>query len=117
MDTADGMGGHAAGEVASSITISTIARYDVPQPPDRLAEILGHAVREANDAIRQRTEEDSATYSMGTTLTAMLWSGYSFTIAHIGDSPAYRLRGGQLRKITDDHSLGNLVAGRRLRSR
>ena len=108
---ADGMGGHAAGEVASSITISTIARYDVPQPPDRLAEILGHAVREANDAIRQRTEEDAATHNMGTTLTAMLWSGYSFAIAHIGDSRAYRLRDGQLRQITDDHSLRNLVAG------
>ncbi|MBO0804569.1 MAG: serine/threonine-protein phosphatase [Nocardiopsaceae bacterium] len=108
---ADGMGGHPAGEVASSITINTIAQYDILESPDRLAEVLGNAVHEANEAIRKRTEDDSSTCGMGTTLTAALWSGYSFAIAHIGDSRAYRLRDGRLHQITDDHSLGNLVAG------
>ncbi len=107
---ADGMGGHAAGEVASATAIAAVARYDVPQPPEQLAAILGTAVREANDAIRQRAEADSGTRGMGTTLTAALWSGLTFGLAHIGDSRAYRLRNGQLRQLTEDHSLDNLVA-------
>jgi PPM family protein phosphatase len=107
---ADGMGGHAAGEVASTTVITAIARYDGPEPPERLVTILSTAVREANDAIRHRTEDDPATRGMGTTLTAMLWSGQTFALAHIGDSRAYRLRNGQLQQLTEDHSLGNLVA-------
>ena len=47
---------------------------------------------------------------MGTTLTAMLFSGGRAALAHIGDSRAFRLRGGQLRQITEDHTIGNLVA-------
>ena len=107
---ADGMGGHAAGEVASATAITTIARYDTPEPPERLTGVLSTALREANNAIRQRTEDDPATRAMGTTLTAMLWSGHAFALAHIGDSRAYRLRNGQLCQLTEDHSLGNLVA-------
>ena len=50
------------------------------------------------------------TAGMGTTLTAMLFSGGRAALAHIGDSRAFRLRGGQLRQITEDHTIGNLVA-------
>jgi protein phosphatase len=107
---ADGMGGHAAGEIASTAVITTMARYDALQPPEQLVAILSTAVREANDAIRRRIEADPSTQGMGTTLTAMLWSGHTFALAHIGDSRAYRLRSGQFRQLTEDHSLGNLVA-------
>ncbi len=108
---ADGLGGHAAGEVASAAVITALSGYDVPAPAERLVEILGRAVREASTAIRQRTEADPALRTMGTTLTAMLWSGHTFALAHIGDSRAYLLRTGQLRQLTEDHALHNLVAG------
>jgi PPM family protein phosphatase len=108
---ADGMGGHAAGEVASATAITALSGYDAPAPAERLVEILGRAVREASTAIRLRTEADPALRTMGTTLTGMLWSGHTFALAHIGDSRAYLLRGGQLRQLTEDHALHNLVAG------
>jgi serine/threonine protein phosphatase PrpC len=107
---ADGMGGHVAGEVASTTVITTLAEYDTPTPPELLVESLGGAVREANTAIHRRTEGDPALRTMGTTLTAMLWSGHTFALAHIGDSRAYLLRGGRLRQLTEDHALHNLVA-------
>jgi PPM family protein phosphatase len=107
---ADGMGGHAAGEVASATAIHALVEYDVEVPPRRLVEILGIAVREANSAICRRIENDPDLQTMGTTLTAMLWSGHAFALAHIGDSRAYRLRNGYLRQLTEDHALHNLVA-------
>jgi serine/threonine protein phosphatase PrpC len=107
---ADGLGGHAAGEVASAIAITAIAPCDSAGPPEGLLPLLATAVRDANDAIRRRAEDDPATRGMGTTLTAMLWSGRAFALAHIGDSRAYRLRDGRLVQLTEDHSLGNLVA-------
>ncbi len=110
---ADGMGGHVAGEIASAAAITALAAYDAPADPARLIEILGTAVSDANAAIRRRTESDPALRSMGTTLTAMLWSGHAYALAHIGDSRAYLLRGGQLRQLTEDHALRNLVAGTR----
>jgi serine/threonine protein phosphatase PrpC len=108
---ADGMGGHAAGEVASATVITTLSSYDAPASAESLIEILSQAVREANTAIRQRTEADPALRTMGTTLTAMLWSGHAFALAHIGDSRAYLLRDGRLRQLTEDHAMHNLVAG------
>src|SRR5215831_16785230 len=106
---ADGMGGHAAGEVASATVIEALTQYDVEAAPGRLVEILGGGVRKTNDAIRRRTEDDPDLRTMGTTLTATLWSGHTFALAHIGDSRAYRLRSGQLRPLTEDHVLQNLV--------
>jgi PPM family protein phosphatase len=108
---ADGMGGHAAGEVASATVITALSGYDALAPTESLVEILSQAVREANTAIRQRTEADPALRTMGTTLTAMLWSGRAFALAHIGDSRAYLLRDGRFRQLTEDHALHNLVAG------
>ena len=107
---ADGMGGHVAGEIASAAAITALASYDTRADPADLAEILAAAVRQANAAIRRRAGADPALRGMGTTLTAMLWSGSTFGLAHIGDSRAYRFRGGQLRQLTEDHSLRNLVA-------
>ena len=107
---ADGMGGHAAGEVASAAVIESLRVYDTDVGADALVEVLGHAVKEANAEVARRAAEDPARLGMGTTLTAMLWSGNTAALAHIGDSRAFRLRDGQLRQITEDHVLGNLVS-------
>jgi serine/threonine protein phosphatase PrpC len=108
---ADGMGGHVAGEVASAVVIQSLRSHDVPASPADLVDILGHAAEEANAAIRRRVEADPALRTMGTTLTAMLWSGSSVAIVHIGDSRAYLLRDGRLHQITEDHTLGKLISG------
>ena len=107
---ADGMGGHAAGEVASAAVIESLRAHDGDVGADALVEVLGHAVTEANAEVARRAAEDPARFGMGTTLTAMLWSGDTAVLAHIGDSRAFRLRDGQLRQITEDHVLGNLVS-------
>jgi PPM family protein phosphatase len=110
---ADGLGGHVAGEIASAAAITAIAAYDTETDPARLVDVLADAVRAASTAIRQLTEASPEFRGMGTTLTAMLWSGPAYALAHIGDSRAYRLRGGQLRQLTEDHALSNLVAAAR----
>jgi PPM family protein phosphatase len=107
---ADGMGGHAAGEVASAAAIGSLRAHDAGVDPADLLEVLGHAVTEANAEVARRAAEDPARLGMGTTLTAMLWSGDRAALVHIGDSRAFRLRDGQLRQITEDHVLGNLVS-------
>jgi serine/threonine protein phosphatase PrpC len=107
---ADGMGGHAAGEIASAAVIESLRAHDQDVAADALLEVLGHAVTEGNEKIARRAAEDPARFGMGTTLTAMLWSGDTAVLAHIGDSRAFRLRDGQLRQITEDHVLGNLVS-------
>jgi protein phosphatase len=107
---ADGMGGHAAGEVASATVIESLRAHDTDVGAGALLEVLGHAVTKANVEVARRAAEDPARFGMGTTLTAMLWSGDTAALAHIGDSRAFRLRDGQLRRITEDHVLGNLVS-------
>src|SRR5215207_9111511 len=101
---ADGMGGHAAGEVASSATIEELVHVEsVGTDGDPLA-ALAAAVNAANSRIRQMVEEDPARQGMGTTLTALFWNGQTLALAHIGDSRAYLLRDGELRQITHDHT-------------
>jgi serine/threonine protein phosphatase PrpC len=107
---ADGMGGHAAGEVASAAVIESLRAHDTDVGASALLEVLGHAVTAANVEVARRAAEDPARFGMGTTLTAMLWSGDTAALVHIGDSRAFRLRDGQLRQITEDHILGNLVS-------
>jgi protein phosphatase len=107
---ADGMGGHAAGEVASAAVIESLRVHDTDVGADALLEVLGRAVTEANAEVARRAAEDPARFGMGTTLTAMLWSSDTAALVHIGDSRAFRLRDGQLRQITEDHVLGNLVS-------
>lgn len=101
---ADGMGGHAAGEVASQAAIDelVLAERD-PSGTDPLEALTG-AIQAANARIRQLIVDDSSREGMGTTVTALLWTGDALGLVHIGDSRAYLLRDGQLRQLTHDHT-------------
>ncbi|MGV9307880.1 MULTISPECIES: PP2C family protein-serine/threonine phosphatase [unclassified Nonomuraea] len=104
---ADGMGGHAAGELASSATIAVLRELDVslPEAGADLETALEAAVLEAGRRLAELVEIDPARRGMGTTVTAMLWDGARFALAHLGDSRAYLLRDGALYQITKDHTL------------
>ena len=102
---ADGMGGHAAGEVASAVAIGALADLDDDMPPSELQIALSTAVAHANQILHDMVSADPSISGMGTTLTAMLWSGSKVALCHIGDSRAYVLSGGQFRQITHDHTL------------
>ncbi|MET7697235.1 MULTISPECIES: Stp1/IreP family PP2C-type Ser/Thr phosphatase [unclassified Streptomyces] len=101
---ADGMGGQAAGEVASSEVISTIVSLDDDVPGSDILTSLGTAVQRANDQLRSMVDEDPQLEGMGTTLTALLWTGQRLGLVHVGDSRAYLLRDGVLTQITQDHT-------------
>jgi len=101
---ADGMGGHAAGEVASAVAISALATLD-HEPAGDLLDPLAEAVAEANITLHEMSVADPSVEGMGTTLTAMLWQGSHVALCHIGDSRAYMLRDGELFQITRDHTL------------
>ena len=98
----DGMGGHAAGEVASEIAVNTIAKR-APQHAD--ANALGQAVEEANIAIIRAARRGLGRAGMGTTCTAAILEKNHLVIAQVGDSRAYLLHNGRLQQITRDHSL------------
>ena len=102
---ADGMGGHAAGEVASAATITTIASLDADHPGPDLVHALADAVASANMRLQELIISDPSVEGMGTTLTALLWSDGQAALCHIGDSRAYLLRNGQFYQITHDHTL------------
>ena len=102
---ADGMGGHAAGEMASAAVIDALRPLDTAVPAGELLNALDHAVRRASAAIRELVAASPALRGMGTTLTALLWSGSQLGLVHIGDSRAYLLRDGALFQITADHTL------------
>jgi serine/threonine protein phosphatase PrpC len=102
---ADGMGGHAAGEVASAATITTIAPLDAEDPGPNLVGALADAVATTNLRLQELIISDPAIEGMGTTLTALLWSRGYAALCHIGDSRAYLLRDGQFIQITHDHTL------------
>jgi PPM family protein phosphatase len=102
---ADGMGGYEAGEVASAAVISTVAPLDRSELTESdLIDALGSAVTTAKQTLRHIVDSDPAVGSMGTTLTAMLWSGGTAAVCHIGDSRAYLLRDGEFYQITRDHT-------------
>ncbi|MDV7246084.1 MULTISPECIES: PP2C family serine/threonine-protein phosphatase [Rhodococcus] len=107
---ADGMGGHAAGEVASQLMIAALAHLDDDEPGEDLLGKLEAATREGNDSIADHVEEDPELDGMGTTLTAILFSGSKLGLVHIGDSRAYLLRDNTLTQITrDDTFVQSLV--------
>ena len=102
---ADGMGGHAAGEVASAVAIAALAHLDEDAPGSDLLDVLRDSAVSANDHLRDMVSGDPALEGMGTTLTAFLFAGTRLGMLHIGDSRAYLLRDGQLTQITHDHTL------------
>ena len=102
---ADGMGGHAAGELASAAVIEALRPLDTQVPAGELLNALDHAVRRANSALRDMVQANPALDGMGTTLTALLWSGSQLGLVHIGDSRAYLVRDGEVFQITQDHTL------------
>ncbi|MCV7420699.1 serine/threonine-protein phosphatase [Mycobacterium yunnanensis] len=99
---ADGMGGHAAGEVASQLVIAALAHLDDDEPGGDLLSKLNSAVHEGNSAIAAHVESDPDLEGMGTTLTAILFAGNRLGLVHVGDSRGYLLRDGELTQITKD---------------
>jgi PPM family protein phosphatase len=99
---ADGMGGHAAGEVASQLVIAALAHLDDDEPGGDLLSKLNQAVHEGNSAIAAHVDADPELEGMGTTLTAILFAGNRLGLCHIGDSRGYLLRDGELTQITKD---------------
>jgi protein phosphatase len=106
---ADGMGGMAAGDVASNIVIAALAHLDEDVPGNAPVDMLRQAVESANQQIRDAVDENPAMEGMGTTLTCMLFSGTKFGMVHIGDSRAYLLRDGELTQITRDDTYVQLL--------
>lgn len=103
---ADGMGGHAGGNVASSLTLARLAPLDGDSHgSDDALEILARAVAAANSSLVKAMAADPELKGMGTTLTALMRAGASgLALVHIGDSRAHLLRDGQFTQITRDHS-------------
>ncbi|OLC02751.1 MAG: Stp1/IreP family PP2C-type Ser/Thr phosphatase [Gemmatimonadetes bacterium] len=104
---ADGMGGHAAGEVASEMAVRSVAR-DLGSlrglSDDQVAERMRVSIRTANSTIFQRTLTEHDKRGMGTTVTALVLYDTRFLIGQVGDSRCYLLRDGKLTQITKDHS-------------
>ncbi|MGI0542086.1 serine/threonine-protein phosphatase [Corynebacterium aquatimens] len=107
---ADGMGGHAAGEVASQIMVERMEHLDRNPEDADLQALLGAAADDANAAIDAAIDENPAYNGMGTTLTALMFNGSQLCLIHVGDSRGYRLRDGTLSQITvDDTFVQSLV--------
>lgn len=102
---ADGMGGHAGGDIASSLAVASLAPLDGEAfGSSEILERLGEAIETARLELVRRAREDSELSGMGTTVTALLRSGNKLAMAHMGDSRGYLLRGGQLSQVTKDHT-------------
>jgi PPM family protein phosphatase len=120
MIVADGMGGMAAGEAASRMAISFLIERTIETPdwilaPDEalMEEVIARAAgrfRAVNEAIVEQARHDPGLTGMGTTLTMALSLGTDLLIAHVGDSPAYLFRQGELHKLTRDHTLAQELA-------
>jgi len=101
---ADGMGGHAAGEVASEIAVDTVSYAYYQEDDDDIAVSLLRAIKRANTLIHQRAAENMLRSGMGTTCVAGVLRGNTAYIANVGDSRTYLVRNGQVRQISQDHS-------------
>ncbi len=101
---ADGMGGAAAGDLASAVAVDTIRAIDGPVDADTKLHDLAAAIERANDRIAELIRADYTLEGMGTTVTGALFDGRQLGLAHIGDSRAYLFRGDRLERLTHDHS-------------
>lgn len=116
---ADGMGGHAAGEVASALAVETVQEVlmdrtdpdetvlamSVDDPDDAMRERLRYAMNQAAVSIRQHADEHPETYGMGTTLVVLVLDADTAHLAHVGDSRAYLFRDERLQRLTRDHTI------------
>lgn len=102
---ADGMGGAAAGDVASSVAISHLAEIDDSHAADDLLPLLRKAVNDAHEDMLERVAENPKLAGLGTTCIAILRSSNKLGMIHIGDSRAYLMRGGEMKQVTHDHTL------------
>jgi serine/threonine protein phosphatase PrpC len=107
---ADGMGGHAAGEVASRIAVEvlqalapTLVSTDLDE--DSVEDLLMHSLHSIDSEISAVTDEEIEKRGMGTTLTALLIRGNYISLLHVGDSRCYRLRGNTLEQLSNDHTV------------
>lgn len=115
----DGMGGHAAGEVASQLAIETVERVvreagpfldgftDSPDHRRRVAELIDRCVQEACNAVYSYACEGDGRAGMGTTLIMLLFVGDKAIMAHVGDSRLYLKRGKRLHQLSEDHNFAN----------
>jgi serine/threonine protein phosphatase PrpC len=121
---ADGVGGHAAGEVASRLAVDTLIRLALETPDwillppgdedwKRIQERAREYYRQIDAALRAEAEERPELQGMGTTLTLARNVGRDLIVAHVGDSRAYRLRGDDFRQLTRDHTLAQELADAR----
>lgn len=101
---ADGMGGHAGGDVASSVAIGRLASLDSETPASDIVATLEESVLEANQEILRRARDEPQLRGLGTTITALLRAEGKFALAHIGDSRAYLLREEETVQVTKDHT-------------
>ncbi|HVD54066.1 MAG TPA: protein phosphatase 2C domain-containing protein [Propionibacteriaceae bacterium] len=101
---ADGMGGAAAGDLASAVAIDTVRKIEAPTDGRQMLDVLAHAIHDANDKIAELIESDVSLEGMGTTLTGAMFDGVEIGLAHIGDSRAYLFRDGRLERLTHDHT-------------
>ncbi|MCP2256603.1 protein phosphatase [Streptoalloteichus tenebrarius] len=102
---ADGFGTTGPEPGVSVAAIDALAPLDTEAPAGNVLKALGDAVLGARTAVREIVTSDPAYANAGTTLTAMLWSGTQVGFAHVGDSRAYLLRGGDLTRVTHDHTV------------
>ena len=107
---ADGMGGHAAGEVASRIAVQVLQKLEPTLTADEVDEdsvedLLMHSLHSIDAEIAAVTEEEIEKRGMGTTLTALLIRNTTIALLHVGDSRCYRLRGNTLEQLSNDHTV------------
>jgi PPM family protein phosphatase len=102
---ADGMGGHAAGEIASQITAETIEETISESTGVKMPDLLPIAVEKANDRVFQTQKQRPECRGMGSTLTLLTFHDGDFYVTQVGDSRAYLLRNNEFRQLTRDHSL------------
>jgi serine/threonine protein phosphatase PrpC len=107
---ADGMGGHLAGEVASSLAVETVVTKIKEAPLDGAvdaSDLLIDAMQHANRVVHERASTSKGLSGMGTTLVAALFNEEEIYLGHIGDSRGYLFQNGELHQLTDDHTLVN----------
>ena len=107
---ADGMGGHAGGEIASSIALQILARrasvfLDSQIDPDSADDFYGSTIDEIDIALKAASDEDAKLSGLGTTLTALFIRNNQAVLLHIGDSRAYRIRGAAIEQLSVDHTV------------